>query len=278
MTDHTHLCAVDGCARPAPDSTICRTCFDELQSALRTVCEPHVNERGSDMPLLADELRTTTARLDRIHAGGIGVIVRGAEKPLPWREHAAEAAYVLTSTLAAWVHEIAGYRGLTADVEPTAESYARFLLRWLGAVASYEYGAKAVDELTYAIRQAWRAVDRPADRWYAGPCGYDGCEEEIYARPETMKVHCPGCGLVWDVADRRTFLLRSAQDYLLTAAEMSRALPNLLGRPLTSAMIRGYAHRGTLARHGYNKEGDPLYRVRDVQDIVVPDTPQPVCA
>lgn len=278
MTDHTHLCATSGCARPSPDSTICRTCCDDLRSALRTVCEPHVNERGDRMPLLSVELRTTIARLDRIHAGGIGVISRGAEKPLPWREHAAEAAYVLTDTLGAWVHEIAGWRGITADVDPTAEGYALWLLRWIGAIASYDYAAKAMDELSYAIKQAHRAIDRPADRWYAGPCGYEGCTEDIYARPDAVKVECRACGLVWDVVERRTYLLRAAEDYLLTAAEMSRALPTLLDRPLTSAMIRGYVHRKTLVRRGFNKEGVPVYRVGDVQDIVVPNTQQAVCA
>lgn len=57
---------------------------------------------------------------------------------------------------------------------------------------------------------------------------------------------------------------------LLTATEMSRALPGLLPRDpngrqpaLTAAMIRGYAHRGRLAKHPPHpsRPHEPLYLV-----------------
>jgi hypothetical protein len=79
------------------------------------------------------------------------------------------------------------------------------------------------------------------------------------------------------MAARREWLLAVARDQLVSAPDASRALPALLGKPVTASMIRGYGHRGRLVQHEGDEHGPrdaagrlvPLYRLGDIVDVVV---------
>lgn len=90
--------------------------------------------------------------------------------------------------------------------------------RWIEAAP---YGPAMLDELGYLERQLRRMVDRPADRWYAGKCD---CGEDMYAIETNAEVSCRHCDATYDVASRREFLLKQAQDYHVTATEAATAL------------------------------------------------------
>jgi hypothetical protein len=47
-----------------------------------------------------------------------------------------------------------------------------------------------------------------------------------------------------------------------------------LGQPVTSAMVRGFAHCSRLASHGTDRLGRPLYRVGGVLGLAVTGTGQ----
>jgi hypothetical protein len=115
---------------------------------------------------------------------------------------------------------------------------------------------------------AGRTVDKPLQHVYAGPC--DECGVDLYAHPKASSVSCRNCARDYDIDSRRKWMLTKAEDQLLTATEMSRALPGLLQQALTASMIRGLAHRGRLTQHPphHTRPRDPLYRVGDVLELL----------
>jgi hypothetical protein len=248
VTDHP--CAADGCNYPAQDGTICFHCVGDLERDLGEVAAYRA------------ELETSLARQSAIgeREGG-----RSAEKPLPIDMRASEALSVLRSTLVAWSRLV-----VEEDDAPwpddTLDAMASLLMSRVGWLRVHPAGHEAVDELRAAMSLARRVVDRPADRWFAGPCSE--CKEPLYARPNAAQVSCRACELVYDVAERREWLREATESYLATAREISGLCQVMFGELVTASMIRGYAHRGTIAPHGVKRDDRgrdvPLYRMGDV--------------
>ncbi|MGW3992391.1 hypothetical protein ACWEF6_02775 [Amycolatopsis sp. NPDC004772] len=166
---------------------------------------------------------------------------------------------------------------------------SRWLLRHPSWVQSYSDGAALFDDIRSAVRHAKSTVYGPGERAFLGICsapieapvGDDGdtvlveCQRDLYGAKGRPWVACPECGAEWDAVERRRWMLHRMRDELLTATELSRALPNYLERPddkpVTASMIRGYAKRGRLVAHGYAPGSqDPRYRVGDLLDILEP--------
>jgi hypothetical protein len=126
----------------------------------------------------------------------------------------------------------------------------------------------ALEKAASAIRQV---IDAPPPLWYAGPCweqaGVGRCPGELYAIATSGTVRCPECHFPHAVAARRQWLLKEAVD-ALAHAEMLAAALSVLDRPITAAMIRGYAHRGRIVAHSVDHLGRPRYRVGDVLQII----------
>jgi hypothetical protein len=218
------------------------------------------------MPWLLDDLEITITRQDKL-SDPTGR--SGDERPLPIRINAMEARRDLNATLAGWAMHIAGrLDGLTGSGwnEPRLANY---LLDHLGTILTDPAAGQIADEIGYAKGMAMRAIDKPAPRVYVGPC--EDCDKDLYAHPRAAEVECrtPDCGAIYPIEARRRWLLGKAEDQLRTAAELSRALPELLQRPLTASMIRAWAHQGRIVKHPplQNRPNDPLYSVKDVIDI-----------
>lgn len=198
---------------------------------------------------------------------------------LPFDETASERRRTLLGALTQWADTVAAAAGWTRPLD-TPVALSTFLVRQVSWIRSWEQGPELVERLTSAIRHGARAVDRPADLRYAGPCGAtlvddDGlaqvCEEEVYAAAGRPDAECRGCGAQYPLDERRSWLLAQVEDMLLPASDVAAAARGL-GVEVTSAMIRGWAHRGELASHGTRDRLDadgvvhrrPLYRVGDV--------------
>ena len=150
-------------------------------------------------------------------------------------------------------------------------------LEWL---RHQQEAAEAFGDLREAAREVERIVDRPRDRWYAGPCwgelpvdeGEAGeperCMVELYAAPGAKTVRCRECGNVYDAESRKQWLLDEARDALVHAELMARALTALGIEDVTPARVRGMARHGRLMAKGTNQAGDPTYRVGDVLDVI----------
>ncbi len=294
----TQQCGLDGCARDIPDTAyVCVECTDRLRDLLlllpdqerqraRVLTYPHLpydadtnpyRETG-DTPIrhgLAADLddaitRPTVVRPDQADAA---YAQTAATTPLPYGYTPSEAKWVLLDTLRRWGDDIARRRGLFRPFD-TLQALGPWLAAQVGWLRQQPDGPDAIAEMTAGIRNALRVIDRPADCKYAGPCTAtitdpDGlardCDGELYARPGATTIPCPQCGAEYDVADRRAWLLEQAEDRLLPATELARAVDGL-GVPITGAMIRGWVHRGRLTARGL--PGYPVYRVGDVLALV----------
>lgn len=281
------LCVVDG--RPVADTGyVCHACTDRLAEDLRSLAA------------VAGETAVSVARLDRHGDGGY----TSAEQPLPFDWDASDAEWAAHNTVTTWARHASETRGRALPVPaPVAfgplcrtstwckhETCATIRTRWL--VARVEHptaraagwladqlgwlrvrpeSVEAFDELQDAVWLLRRSVDNPTPRWYAGQCWVDldgaECDGELYVRPGASWIACPSCGIEHDVAERRRWLLERADDQLLHAGWMASAL-SALGEPVTSAMIRSYAHRGRIVAHGMDGMGRPLYRVGEVRRLI----------
>lgn len=258
-------CAIDTCDRPVPDTCfVCPGCGDRLATLL------------GEVPGILDDLDDVIARQVRFTTG----TTRGTDDaPLPFNPAGSDARYVLASTLRVWARLIAEQRG-TAPTSWQPAALGPWLagqVEWLRAQAA---GTEAVGELDTAIRQARRVTDRPADRQYAGPCtavvpDEDGlataCGLDLYARPGADTVECRACGTAYPLAGRRAWLLRQAEDVLLTAPDIARAVDGL-GVQVSPKTVESWVRRGQLVARGRTVLPDgrsaATYRVGDVLDRV----------
>lgn len=122
------------------------------------------------------------------------------------------------------------------------------------------------------VRKAQACVDRPVERWYAGPCDNavdsQPCGFELYAKPQAVQVKCGRCGTIYETEERRSWLRDAAEDQLADATTCARALTSL-GIPITPSMVRNFAARKEI----FSYDPDPRdprsrdrYRVGDVAD------------
>lgn len=262
----TSLC---DCGRPVQDAFCCGACAGQLEDALRTI----TGYQGRDTWAhgLDVDLDVALMRLSKIGGGG----KRTGDAPLLYDPRASTAAAALRTTLVGWVrvaHESSGAYGaseaLPAD---TLSAKAGWLLERVERLRHHEAAGEAVRDITGAVQHALRIVDRPPERWYAGICGadladHDWCHEDLYARVGAVLVQCPACAAVWDVAERRAWLLKQAEDVLAHAALIAQSL-SALGTPVTKVMITRWVADGRLLDRGTDATERKLYRLGDVIDL-----------
>lgn len=254
------------CGRPTRDDAyVCDACADGLARAL------------GDVPWLNEELETTITRQRALPTEGGSA---STETPLPWHEQASDARRNLHGLLATWcrfcneesVRHSSPRDGLPED-DLTAMS--RWLLWRVDGLALHDIGPEAVDEVTNAVAECERLIDRRPDRWYAGPCTElleeVVCNADLYAKRATGDVECRTCGAVYDVAARRDWLLAEAEDRLADASTVARAVSWLGAEALTPARVWKWAERGRIVAKGHDGKR-PLYRIGDAIDLLAADT------
>jgi hypothetical protein len=267
----TNRCTVAGCDTPAGDAYVCMSCTRDAFADLIAV------------PWLLDHLAVTLARLDRVLAslGHTGTAATTASLPIRWK--AVQAAVTLRYTLTPWARRVAAQRGLVCDL---ADDQTAALGRWLACHIVYVRqcgdAGELVDEVRYAIDQVRRAVDRPPDLFYAGPC--DTCSTDLYCgadrygHPTASVIRCHECRQTYDTADRRARLLDDVYDHLATATEIAQAVPSLYGQRIPVDTIRtwiargqllprAWLHAGRVHTHRQSDRDRPLCRIGDVIDL-----------
>lgn len=222
-------CVVDD--QPADGAQLCSGCVDQLAMRLREV------------PGLVDELEVTITRQAKLGARGGGG-GSSSEPPLPFDVGASNARGHLRDILGGWCRDVAERSGerLPSSVDrDTLSDASSWLLGHLRAVAHHPAAGDLYDEVTDAIWQAVRTIDRPADTVFAGWC----CTA-LYAPEGRSMASCRECGQAYAVDDARRMLLGQLEGRRATAAEASRIL-GALGVRITPARIRLWAHRGKVA-------------------------------
>lgn len=245
-------CPVPSCRYDRPGNRmLCGGCEADLARAL------------GDVPWLAAQLDITLAKQGSHASGG-----RSASIPLPYDPRATEAAFVLKSALVGWVRILveAHLEDGPADNLP---AIGVWLLARVERLAMHYAAGEAVDEVCSAVRAGIRLVDRPAALWYAGPCSIEtsgeGCQADLYARPDAATVKCRACGTTYDVVQRRQWMLDAIDDALFHAAGLAHVLTSL-GWACTAERIRQWASRGRVVAHGCDGQGRPVYRVSEVRE------------
>lgn len=124
------------------------------------------------VPFLVEQLAITITRQDRLGAGPR--ISRGkTAQPLPYNVGASNAADALHDELAGWVRRVCEQRNLTYGSRNDTISLARWLRRWIIALALTEGADTALIDIEAVILDARHAIDRPAERPRSQP---DQCE------------------------------------------------------------------------------------------------------
>lgn len=271
--------------------TDCPICFHPVADT-GVICHKCTGHLRRDLERLASriiDLQQTITRQDRIGDPG-----PSAETPLVFSYAASDVLEVAVNTLTTWVRDIEEQRGITMPLtlEPARpvgpvcrgcqhETCVEILRQparipiearcalWLSTQVDWlrhrDYAEEVYGELAYTCSAVTHAVDRPVPRQYVGPC--DVCGKDMYAARNAGVVKCRPCDLEYDVADRREWLLEQADDQLVHAGLLARALSDL-GEPIKSERIRQWASRGLLTAKAHDAAGRPLYAVRDVRDLL----------
>src|SRR5690606_2934282 len=97
--------------------------------------------------------------------------------------------------------------------EDSCESMAAWLSARLQRLVRHPAAPEAHGEITAAVRDARRVVDRPQERRFAGYCD---CGAALYARPGAATVRCRDCDAdPYDVDERRQAMLAAVADQLM---------------------------------------------------------------
>lgn len=258
------MCDAVSCSRPSP-APLCADCRNRLVRALRDIA-------GMDgyPPLLAEINRTIT-RGDSMTSNTLGIIVRGSDKPLPFNDAATETRLVLRRVVARAVRVMLHHYGHLRCVAANVTAAAEWLAIMPGLLAEHPLSGSIHDQVCAAVREVYRAIDRPPQRVYVGRCDVvvriplAPCRQELYAVEGYDTVECSACGTTWGVAEQRAWLENRLVDELAPASDLVGLVVSL-GRHLTTPMIRSWKRRGLLEVAAVDDKGRDLFRVGDVLD------------
>lgn len=247
------------CSAPTgDDGYLCRTHTEDLRDQLAGV-EALVAE--------LDVTITRQARTTRPSEGG-----RSPERPLPWNENASARAFELNATLNAWALDVSKLAEDERDWlihvhHSDTTAVGQWLVRNLSTLRMHREAGIAYDELRESIREARRAIDRPADPVPFGPCNQvfpDGtvCQEILYGQLDRQHVKCRACDTMHPTRERLTWMLEHLRGMLATLPELV-TIASLAGKRTTEDKLRLMADRGRFDRVGIDAAGKPTFRVSD---------------
>ena len=248
-------CMVDWCDRPVAEGWVCQTCANRLERAL------------GDIPALWAELDVVLTRQAR-YSDPEG---RGGDKALPFNPTASEIGWVLRNTLSTWCRLIAEERGRVLPASDTPAAVAGWLLHHTTWLRHHRAGHEAVEEITSVVGKIRQAVDRPAERIYAGPC--KDCNGDMYAKPDAATVACRPCGLEYDVAEMVAWMHSELRGKLVTAREAT-VLLGRMGLPVQQKTIDKWRERDRLTEHSQDRDGKRLYLFDDLVTLAAASEPR----
>jgi len=198
---------------------------------------------------------------------------------LPWNDHASRRAHALRRACRWAAHRL--------DPAATPRADWTWLADHADDLRMTTWAPSALADIDAAARRGWQAIDRPEDRYYAGPCGHHAapsdppCPVVLWATLHAATITCPRCRTRWDVAERRAWLLRSAYDVHATAQDIASLITLMTRRRLPASTVRAWRHRHPtrLPVVALDHRGRQLHRVGDVLDLIEhPPTSHPTQA
>lgn len=247
-------------------------------------CTGHLERDLGDVASIVGDLDITLSRQDCVPSVGGNSqprpdaqdepglsAIASTRNPVHWG--ASIAAGTLENVLTTWVRDLTDDDWRPGLGVPPSAAAAGHMLMLVREIRRHPAVDELVDQITDAIAQARRAVDRPADRTFVGPCNTmtEGvkCIEDLYARRGASEVRCKVCSAEHDVAARREWLLDQAEDRLVTVREAARYLGEVGGQAVTEDRIRGHLRRGQRLAF---RPGTNTFRLGDLLDILRDDS------
>jgi hypothetical protein len=298
----SRVCDVPQCPtalRADSPEGICSAHLARLRDALRSLYERGRNVRGAEMPTLAEEVRITAQREGRGAKVSIGIAVRSTEPQAPLADHRADNALRdLETVLLSWIRYLhdtlmptavcvgvfdgEGLRRVAHGYQHqprcarTVEGMAEYLALRPSWLAETDEAGNLYSMVMNEINRCWRAIDRRPDRQYRGKCvagdlDVELCGGDVFGWPDRKLARCAACGETYDSDERLKSMLFRAMGQELTAAEISKAVPQLVPfrDSLSVQTIHTWARNGRLVARRRNGRGWPLYSVRDVVDLAL---------
>lgn len=260
--------------------TGCTVCTAPTADAI-FLCRAHESllvERLREVPGLVGDLEVTVTRQNRTVAERHGS--RSTTAPLPWNEHAAQAAATLAAALNDASLLVGGIEQDERDPLGGVAVYdsanlARWLARNMVTLRRAPEAGELFATLDDAITVARRATDRPIEHVFAGPCRTalsDGrcCRGDVYGRPGASEARCDDCGARFDAAERRAWMLSEIEDQA-THSGLLASLVTGLGQPVGSSTIRKWAAAGRLRVVSVDRKGRKQYRIGEVLELLHPE-------
>lgn len=246
------------CPRPVPD--VAYGCLE---------CATGLAGRMGRLAGIIHELDTTVSRQDRLGSGGPRAL--GAEIPLPFNDHAADLATAVHGELTTWARHVSEQTGRIAPAGHPAAAAAYLLAGSVKWLRYQQVWAEAHTALMPLLGTVLRAVDRPGERQYLGPCntepdgGGEKCTTDVYAAPKASTGTCRTCGVTHYVDKSLEWMRDSLEDVRATPVEIS-GMMRRLGVKLGYSTIASY-----VAGRRLTDDGSGRYRIGDVLDIRFPE-------
>ena len=297
----TPICPIPICGKPIHDNAyICGPCGQALTKALHHIADLH-----SELDVTLTRQARIGSTNGPAHPPEVdpdsqpkNVILWGvAVQSLPFHLGASKVAHDVGNTISTWARVILEERRMELPPIPeppigpvcnpteckhrsctvirwhVRESETVHAARFIGGYVWWlrrrPEAPEAYSDLIAVASQLERIIDNPPTLKYAGPCNI--CRKDLYVREGAGMVECRPCGMTYDMAGRREWLLEAAEDRLERAAHIAQAVTDL-GSPISADRIRKWAERGRLIPHATDRLGRPLYRIGDVRELLKADT------
>lgn len=218
----TTFCTTPTCPVPVDSTTLCNEHHTKLVAALKEV------------PGYVEELATTTTKVVAYDSRR-GPRSPSRERPMPLNIKASETGRNYADTLTSWARQAADQVGEPV-IHPRPEAAAGYIRTHLqsGRLNGWDEAGRFLDWLLGQEQIILRIIDRPAPRWYAGPCpsltwneqarAITECGADLHANTASGIVRCKNCGTEHDIDDRRDFLIARLDDQIATVPDLVEAI------------------------------------------------------
>ncbi|WP_343466368.1 hypothetical protein AAI421_14535 [Rhodococcus aetherivorans] len=195
------------------------------------------------VPDTIEDLTIAVTRQDRIGGNNLRIRSGIGEQPLPLNLNASEASDVLHDTLASWVRHTCEHRALDYTGRGDTMNLARWLKRWIVALALSPGADESLGEIRHAIHNARRACDRPRDksRVLLGYCVT--CELHIWGHPDNATGTCRTCRGELSMDHVRQEIDSTMDSLMLPARDAAAIITTRYGKPIKPKSIYDMAYR-----------------------------------
>lgn len=224
-------------------------------------------ERLRELPWIVSELDTVIVRDTRYSERHDRPT---SSTPVPFHLGASDVAWDLRDTLRSWCREVATRRRLPWPGEQRAGQYAKWLRMNVMHLAQLEAAPDAADEIRDIYKRALRAIDKPQEWEFVGPCQSDvpGVEcDGVYASRGTDTKTCATCDVCIDVVAVQAATHETVSDRLYTAKELATALTIVTGRQVPFERVRNWVRRGQI--EPVSSVGPALYSLDKAHELAM---------